>query len=113
MGIDFAQSKAHWSYSGFNQFRGRLATQIGIDLNNMKGFGGHASWTEITDPIEPFLNHSDCDGQLSSDNCGKIGPRIIELVKNWPQESYDRQEALVLAEDMIKCFKRNHCLDFC
>ena len=38
MGLDFNNSEAHWSYSGFNIFRERLAEEIGICLPLMEGF---------------------------------------------------------------------------
>ena len=38
MGIDFSHCEAHWSYSGFMNFRTKLATQAGIALNCMSGF---------------------------------------------------------------------------
>jgi hypothetical protein len=113
MGLDFAQSDAHWSYGGFHQFRIKLAKEIGIDLESMQGFGGDIPWINVNDPIEPFLNHSDCDGQLTDNECTDVGPRLIDLVKHWPEDDYNRQQALMLAEDMIDCAKRNHSLDFC
>jgi hypothetical protein len=48
MGLDFRssgtgeefQERTSWSYSGFGDFRRRLAAQIGITLYEMEGFGG-------------------------------------------------------------------------
>lgn len=38
MGLGFVGAKAHWSYSGFNNFRRKLAMEIGICLDFMDGF---------------------------------------------------------------------------
>lgn len=81
MGLGFNESDAHWSYSGFMQFRRRLAREIGICLDLMQGFRETnrevdcqkdfywlpkepLKWENIKDPIAEFLSHSDCDGQL-------------------------------------------------
>ena len=80
MDLDFNHSDAHWSYGGFGNFRRRLANKIGINLSAMKGFGGDISFETIKDNIEPFLNHSDCDGILTVEECEKVAPRLKELV---------------------------------
>lgn len=96
---------ASWSYSGFNEFRDRLAEAAGIDLYSMNGFGGAKSWRGLTDPIVPLLMHSDCEGALSPAECVLVAPRLRELVadwKGWPEE-YDREQALLLADSMDQC----------
>ncbi|CAM5353616.1 hypothetical protein [Bacillus safensis FO-36b] [Bacillus safensis subsp. safensis] len=40
MGLDFTHCEAHWSYSDFHGFRKRLAACIGMNLDDMEGFGG-------------------------------------------------------------------------
>ncbi|MCP1180516.1 MULTISPECIES: hypothetical protein [Bacillus] len=112
MGLDFNHSDAHWGYSGFNNFRRKLAREINLDLDAMEGFGGDFSWDLVKDDIKDFLNHSDCDGYLTSEQCKIIYPRILELVKNWPNEDYDKQEAIILAEDMKYCHENNLILEF-
>lgn len=72
MGLDFRtaeipydedlppEQRAHWSYSGFHRFRQRLAAEIGIELEEMQGFGGDKEWDE-KQPLTPLLTHSDCE----------------------------------------------------
>lgn len=97
-----------WSYSGFNEFRERLASEIGIVLSEMAGFNGvdkkiiseegfeayleavrldsllpKKSWEEINDPIVPLLNHSDCEGILKPDICEALANRLEEITENW------------------------------
>ena len=110
MGIDFSHCDAHWAYSGFHRFRTKLAKEIGIDLDRMKGFGatwagetaaGDIEWANSKDdPIISLLDHSDCDGHISPGKCKKIAPRLRELVDKWDDEDYDKQQALLLAEGM-------------
>lgn len=40
MGLDFTHCEARWSYSSFNNFRRKLAACIGMNLDDMQGFGG-------------------------------------------------------------------------
>ncbi len=112
MGLNFRESNAQWSYSGFNNFRRRLATQIGITLDAMQCFGGTIPWRTVKDPIVPFLNHSDCEGTMTPEAMKKVAPRIKALVKDWP-EDHDKQNGLELAADMLRLSKNGKRLHFC
>ena len=141
MGLDFSHGGAHWSYSGFMAFRKRLAREIGVDLECMAGFApdemvmslspeqwtlldlGHrpkqfnVSWATVNDPIVPLLKHSDCDGNLSVEECRTIAPRLRELVRGWsdtpsPHEAYDKMQALLLADGMEQCAREGRALEF-
>ena len=123
MGLDFVIKKidydydgcdARWSYGGFMEFRIRLAKEIGIDLKSMEGFieDGN-SWDDVEDDIKLFLNHSDCDGELHCENCEKVWPRLKELIKNWPDDDYDKVNALELVEAMKSCAENEWDLVFC
>ncbi len=114
MGIDFRQGKisAHWSFNGFNDFRRKLAREIGINLDDMWGFGGKKAWDTVNDTIVPLLNHSDCDGELSPGQCKTIEPRLRELIATWPYDSYDKYMATKLADIMQQCAEKNTDLIF-
>lgn len=104
-----------WAYGGFMRFRKRLATGIGIDLEEMFGFSeeGGRMWGDIDSPLVAFLNHSDCDGELSAAECEKVRPALIEAMKSWPEDDYDRVQGTRLAEYMAVCAVRGVPLDFC
>ena len=117
MGIDFSHCDAHWSYSVFHRFRVKLAKEIGINLDSMKGFDfadpdKGMPWTKIKDPIVFLLDHSDCDGELTADECHCVAPRLRELVADWPDDDYDRQQALLLADGMDKAVQSGENLIF-
>jgi hypothetical protein len=112
MGLDFRESNAQWSYGGFNSFRRRLATQIGINLDDMQCFGGTIPWKTVKDPIVPFLNHSNCEGTMTPEAMKKVAPRIKALVKDW-EDGHDKNNALELAADMLRLSKKNKRLHFC
>lgn len=110
MGLDLSvgnESCGSWSYSGFNDFRRKLAEQVGIVLGNMEGFHNFnyrdftrfsdymdaikldslapkISWETVDDPIKHLLSHSDCDGELDSSICGELADRLEEIIMNWP-----------------------------
>jgi hypothetical protein len=113
MGIDFSRGTASWSYSGFNHFRRRLAEGIGIFLDEMDGFGGDIKWDTINDAIVPFLNHSDCDGSLTALQCCAIAPRLLDMVKDWPDDDYDKINALELVEGMKEAIEDDADIEFC
>lgn len=124
MGLDFNHGNAHWSYSGFHRFRKRLASALGINLTEMEGFGemdyekgtrvcGTVPWDTVNDAIVPLLHHSDCDGDLSPEACAQVAPRLRELVAPWPDDDYDKRNALMLAEAMEQCAAGGVSLEFC
>lgn len=112
MGLNFRHSNVCWGYSGFNLFRERLASEIGIDLRKMEGFGGGGSWVNIIDPIVPFLNHSDCEGELTPSECLSVAPRLRQLIANWPNDDRDKSRASELADDMERFAKDGQPLVF-
>ena len=77
-----------WSYTGFHEFRQRLARAEGFVLSEMHGFDGdERPWSDVTTTLEPFLNHSDCDGELSATGCAAILPRLEEIHLQWQNEA--------------------------
>ena len=119
MGLDFSHCDASWSYSGFNNFRRRLAKEIGVDIDEMEGFNGDRPWSEVDDDIVHLLDHSDCDGDLSPNQCVIVAIRLEELVKSWPDDinvrtrlSYYRTQAQLLAEGMRRAAAAAEPLEF-
>ena len=115
MGLNFRAGDARWSYSGFNRFRTKLASQIGINLNAMEGFkegGGGMPWSKVEDNIVLLLQHSDCDGELTVKECKRVWPRLEELIKYWEENDYDKINALRLIEDMKGTIKKKEPLEF-
>jgi hypothetical protein len=116
MGLDLSCGVS-FSYGGFHCFRSMLAKEINIDIENMEGFGGNKSFNDIKDDIKILLDHSDCNGFISPEDCGKIAPRLRELTKKWVDSQdenkkwYGRQ-ALFLAEGLESCYKNNEPLLF-
>lgn len=78
----------------------------------MDGFGGTLSFDTFDDDIIPLLDHSDCEGELSPEECARVAPRLRELVASWPPEFFV-QEALSLAKGMDYAARAKEPLYFC
>ena len=68
MGLDVSlvkttRSFSAGSYGGFGHFRETLAEAMGMNLNDMVGFGGKIEWTGY-EPFYYLLDHSDCAGEI-------------------------------------------------
>lgn len=108
--------EAGWSYPGFHTFRKRLASQIGINLDQMEGFTETPKylWKDVKDDVKYLLHHSDCDGKLSPSKCAKIAPRLKELITEWNEDVFgEKYRAFILSEAMKLAVSKNKPLVFC
>jgi hypothetical protein len=60
------------SYSGFGNWRTKLAESVGIYLNQMQGFTENGTKWSGHEPFYELLYHSDCDGVLWWDECENL-----------------------------------------
>lgn len=89
MGLDTSHNAWHGPYSSFGDFRKNLAKHLGINLLEMEGFGGDISFDTIDDDVKILLDHSDCDGNISPDDCKKLAVRLREIMKTLPKPAGD------------------------
>lgn len=82
MGVDFSHGEAHFGYTSFMHFRKKLASLIDVDYAKMQGCGGKRPWSEVDDPLAPFLYRSDCDGKLCPEESRSVAARFRELMDN-------------------------------
>lgn len=121
MGLNFKNSKANWSYSGFNEFRRAIASDLGFNLNSKIGFSGEEDWSDVPAEWEPFLNHSDCEGKLSVKEQEKLIPAMLKLLDTWKDANYFSEytkhhgyiNGLYLCDTMKKNIQRGRSLVFC
>lgn len=133
MGLDFAkritvrlENKPRISYGGFMRFRERVARSLGINLKEMRGFSEMdppfgtgkegKPWPGIN-PIEEFLHHSDCDGEIESGSCGEIAPILEGIVGAWGEDrtnpnNVDTIFGLLLIAAMRECAEEEADLVF-
>lgn len=109
MGLDIGQ--AQWSYARFAKFRQELAEFEGIDISEMRGYGGSTPWEQHPTELRPLLDHSDCDGHLAPDECAQVAGRLQQLVPSLSDE-YDRTNGDVLVREMLHAARRGELLPF-
>ena len=107
MGLDTSHNAWHGAYSAFARWRNEIANLIGVPLELMEGFFSPAhsnamalaefagenskalrelvgrncpiKWEILKpDPLLTLLSHSDCDGEISPEDCAKIADRLEE-----------------------------------
>lgn len=105
MGLDTTHGCWSGSYSSFNAFRTRIAELIGVSLWDFEGFGGSKSFNTLDHPIKPLLNHSDCDGILTSEECYSVSKGIDLILKDYHEE----EAGIFSFKDLLVQF-RDGCL---
>ncbi|MGK5638628.1 hypothetical protein ACSNOK_10005 [Streptomyces sp. URMC 126] len=109
-----------FSYRGFGAFRRRLALAEGFRLDEMQGFGGDRSWTDVSTELEPLLDHPDDHGRsLSPQECRAMLPRLRSLADEWASDEPSDPElrehagnAHDLVEVLEVCVRKNAELSF-
>lgn len=129
MGVEIGS--AHWAYSGFMRFRKNLAAAEGFDLLTMDGFQGAfgsttgtpRAWVDTdgraVTVLRPLLDHSDCDGELTWEECEQVVERVAEIVESWAQrasldpiEERDVLQGRRLVESMREAIEAKSALVF-
>ncbi|WP_414834754.1 hypothetical protein ACLBKW_09025 [Bacillus altitudinis] len=90
MEMDFTHCEAHWSCTNFHDFRCRLAACIGMNLDNMQGFGGDIPFEDYSDDIIPLLEKPYFDSYLMPEVCQTVAVRLRQLIRNWPDDDMDK-----------------------
>jgi len=95
MGLDCTHDAFHGSYSAFNRFRKAVAKaaggsypphdivhpETGEPLDNRFWYIDTDKYSRETHPgLYIFLSHSDCDGEISPEDCEKVANDLEELL---------------------------------
>ena len=68
------------SYGEFYRWRKRLCEAAGYgDMRDYRGHGGRKWWPE-DDALWLLLAHSDCEGEIPWEGCGRLADRLEELL---------------------------------
>jgi hypothetical protein len=108
MGLNITHDCFNGPYSTFNLFRHSLGIQIGINLDEYKGYNknGTKDLSKIEHELMPLLNHSDCNGRLTIKESKSIVKGLNRVLENFVEnDNYD-----VMFKEMIIKF-RDGCLD--
>ena len=117
--LDTTHNAWHGPYSMFGNWRKWLANKCGFNLLDMVGFGGDTEWTPelMEHPLYPLLNHSDCDGELSVDECKSVrlglDQKISEYNKSKDETDYYMIERCIEFRDgCLLAIKQNKSIEF-
>jgi hypothetical protein len=89
MGLDISHGCWHGAYSAFWRWRAMLADAIGMDLDQMAGYGGEREWpTKTVEPLVVLLDHSDCDGWIPWQDCGPLADRLEVILAALPEDDW-------------------------
>jgi hypothetical protein len=136
MGLDTTHDAWHGPYSSFMEWRIWVAKQVGINLLEMEGYSpdrdytnpnrrhGKIKWETIEDDLKILLNHSDCDGHLTTSQCKKIADRLktitdamtddynSKLEDNWSTEARMYNATIRFRKGCMKAYKEKEKLKF-
>lgn len=109
-----------WSYLGFGQFRRRLARHIGVDLEQMYGFGGEADWSTVASPLRHLLDHADDRGELTPAQAAELAPALRRALDELEQAEdpddlgwhYDRRAGAELVRLLELCVTEGVPVEF-
>jgi len=116
-----------FSYSGFNEFRHRIARNIGLKgvypgTDTDMYVSGRYKEIESEHPVYPLIDHDDNDGKLEPDDCGQVGAYLKTLISEWEREldeypdeiglEGDIEEGKKLADLMLECYENGETLLF-
>lgn len=74
--LRFSHGSASFTRAEFRLFRRALAAIVGIDLDDMEGFGGRVPWEMVADPLVPLLRASDVAGRVAAPRCALVAARL-------------------------------------
>lgn len=72
-------------YGGFNALRTIIWRHIsGMELNDMEGFSNHPGGIPFPNKykLEYFIDHSDCEGEISPDQAIAMLPELKKLIED-------------------------------
>ncbi|MBI3896432.1 MAG: hypothetical protein HY313_10935 [Acidobacteria bacterium] len=95
-------------YSDFHAFRVAWAALLGIDLDQMDGYGGPESWEGK--PLQSFFNLSDCEGKISWRAACTI---LRQARKDAPRLQTFNQQFAVLISACEKAIQHRTHIIFC
>ena len=87
MGLDCSHDAFHGAYSAFDRFRRAVCEATGGKWPDTMATDGHGYWTfgegrtnDGNPGLYAFLCHSDCDGEIGPELCGKLAVEMEAIL---------------------------------
>ncbi|MCW3466536.1 hypothetical protein [Chitinophaga nivalis] len=112
MGLDISHGAWHGPYSYFMRWRTTIAekAQLG-DLRKYEGYNGNKPLASIEkEGLQILLSHSDCDGELTPDECKKVADDLTDLLPSLSDDMHER--TIVFIKGCISAFEKNETMYF-
>jgi hypothetical protein len=113
MGLDTSHNAWHGPYSAFNRFRRNLMLSYNnTSLDDYEGYGGNIPMNNIADKgLFIFFNHSDCDGDISPEDCKLVSESLLSLSPK-VTDNYYRDLLTDFANGCALAYNNNETLEF-
>ncbi|GAB6122313.1 hypothetical protein [Dysgonomonas termitidis] len=122
MGLDTTHECWHGPYSSFNDFRKKLCSLIGLDIDQFCGYNNNApgcvlmSRHTIPHGIYPLINHSDCDGVLFPYESESIVEGLNDILEKHPglkdDDPYFYNKIIQFRDGCIKAVNKEETIEF-
>lgn len=116
MGLDTTHNAFHGAYSSFMRFRMQLLELVnGSDIRDLEGYDEKAK-TPVSslkdEGLEIFFNHSDCDGDISPEDCKKVADSLDFYIPKMDVESELYRRSVQFRDGCLLAHSLNEVLDF-
>lgn len=114
MGLDTTHDAFHGAYSSFGRFRSQLLSLAqSINIDDVHGYGGHISPANILDEgVRTLINHSDCDGDFTPDQCKMIADSLEALIPKMDIESELYSRSVQFRNGCLLAYSLNESIEF-
>lgn len=118
MGLDTTHDAWHGPYSSFMRWRTFIAKKAGLgNLRDYEGYGGQLPFSSIEqDGLRTLLSHSDCDGELTPDECKSISDDLMNLLPLMngadPNEQYFKEKTETFINGCMAAYHLKETLYF-
>ena len=95
MGLDCSHDAFHGAYSAFNRLRQEVCRAAGGEYN-----------IESNPGLFEFLNHSDCDGEISPEMCKLVADELEELMPKFKESLPPSGGHIALQEGYVNVLRK-------
>ncbi|MGJ1359486.1 hypothetical protein ACR788_21720 [Sphingobacterium siyangense] len=113
MGLDTTHNAFHGAYSAFMRFRkGLVDHSLKQDVMDFIGFGGTVTEETIEDlGLQRLINQSDCDGEISPQDCKLIADYLDRVIPNLAEGEL-KSRSIQFRDGCLLAYSNNEFIEF-
>jgi hypothetical protein len=114
MGLDTTHGAFNGAYSSFYRFRDELSKLVNeLSTGAYSGYGGSIPFARIEDDgIRRLLDQSDCDGEISPEDCKLIADSLDKFLDKMDPESELYSRSLQFRDGCLLAHSKGETLEF-